>query len=251
MPWGGRDTGGVNPFEAVGTWLSWIVQWVLDAIVAIGPVWSTFAAGAGIFLETTLFVGLVIPGDTIVVAAATSVGDPVHFVVLTLVVILCTLAGQSVGFLLGRWVGPALRRSALGRRVGPAWDRAAVYVERRGGIAVFVSRFLPVLHALMPVTVGMSAMRYRRFIAWAAPAAVIWALAYVTAGAVAGIAFRQLLVDNLHYAGYVFAGAIVLFFVVVWLVKRRLAKSEEADSTVEADAADGRMGLDVRDDESV
>jgi len=247
------DTGQVNPFEAFGVWLSQFIAWVLDFIVAIGPVWSTVAAGIGIFLETTLFIGLVIPGDTIVVAAATAVDDPVHFVALVVVVIVCTLAGQSVGFLLGHWAGPALRRSALGRRIGPGWDRAAAYVERRGGIAVFVSRFLPVLHALMPVTVGMSPMRYRRFIAWAAPAAVIWAIAYVTAGAFAGIAFRELLVDNLHYAGYVFAAAITLFFVVVWLVKRRLARSEDSavDEASAAAPTDGRMGGDVRDDEPV
>jgi len=229
----------VNPFEAFGVWLSQIIAWVLGIVDAIGPVWGTVVAGIGIFLETTLFVGLVIPGDTIVVAAATGVEDPVHFVVLVVVVIACTLAGQSVGFALGRWVGPALRRSRLGRRIGPAWDAAATFVHRRGGMAVFVSRFLPVLHALMPVTVGMSPMPYRRFIAWAAPASIIWAIAYVSAGAFAGIAFRELLVDNLHYAGYVFAGLIVAFFVIVWLVKRRLTK------------AGGRMGLDVRDDESV
>lgn len=243
----------MNPFEAFGTWLSQIIAWVLDVIVAIGPFWSTFAAALGIFLETTLFVGLVIPGDTIVVAAATGVEGPVHFVALLLVVIVGTLAGQSVGFLLGRWAGPALRRSRLGRRIGPAWDQAAAYVERRGGIAVFVSRFLPVLHALMPVTVGMSPMPYRRFIAWAAPAAVIWAGAYVTAGTFAGIAFRELLVNNLHYAGYVFAGAITAFFVIVWLVKRRLSRAE-APEVLEAEPAapsDGSMDPDVRDDESV
>lgn len=243
----------MNPFDAFGLWLSQIIAWVLDAIVAIGPVWSTVAAGVGIFLETTLFVGLVIPGDTIVVAAATSVKDPGHFVVLILVVIVCAIGGQSVGFALGRWIGPALRRSRLGRRIGPGWDRAAAYVDRRGGIAVFVSRFLPVLHALMPVTVGMSPMRYRRFIAWAAPAAVVWAIAYVTAGAFAGMAFRELLVNNLHYAGYVFAGAIIMFFVIAWLVKRRLSKAEALAPLLAPVTSpdDGKMDPDVRDDEPV
>lgn len=243
----------MNPFEAFGVWLSQIIAWVLDVVVAIGPVWSTVAAGIGIFLETTLFIGLIIPGDTIVVAAATSVYDPIHFTVLLVVVIVGSLAGQSVGFFLGRWVGPALRRSRLARRIGPNWDRAAAYVARRGGIAVFVSRFLPVLHALMPVTVGMSTMRYRRFMLWATPAAIIWGVAYVTAGTFAGIAFRELLVNNLHYAGYVFAGLIALFFVIVWLVKRRLSKTEGPDAVEgsDSDPTGGRIDVDVRDDESV
>jgi membrane protein DedA with SNARE-associated domain len=47
---------------------------------------------------------------------------------------------------------------------------------------VFISRFLPVLHSLIPLTVGMSTMRYRKFMAWTVPACVIWAFAYVTVG---------------------------------------------------------------------
>ncbi len=239
----------MNPFEAFGTWLSQGIAWVLDLVVAIGPVWSTLIATAGIFLETSLFIGLVVPGDTIVVTAATAVQDPVHFVALLVAVIVGTLAGQSVGFALGRWWGPAIRGSRLGRRLGErTWDSAAGYIERRGGVAVFVSRFLPVLHAVMPVTVGMTTMPYRRFIAWATPAAVLWATAYVSAGTFAGVAFRDLLVRGLHYAGYVFAGLIVLFFIAVWLVKRRLARSEEAAL---AETGDGRMDGDVRDDEPV
>jgi len=251
----------VNPFEAVGTWLSQAVGWVLGLVVAIGPVWSTLVAAVGIFLETTLFIGLVVPGDTIVVTAATAVHDPVHFVALWLAVIVGTLAGQSVGFLLGRWAGPAIRRSRLGRRLGEStWDRAAALIERRGGVAVFVSRFLPVLHALMPVTVGMSPMPYRRFIKWASAAAVIWASAYVSAGALAGAVFRDLLLDNLHYAGYVFAAGIVVFALIAWLFKRRVARAaipealipppdpEELHPVGAVEDGDGRIDGDVRDE---
>jgi len=94
----------------------------------------------------------------------------------------------------------------------------------------------------------MSSMPYRRFIAWAAPAAVIWAVAYVSIGTFAGAAFRTLLVSGMHYAGYVLAGLVIVFFFVVWIVKRRLARTEGP----EADAdGDGRIDLDVRDDEPV
>lgn len=215
----------MNPFEAVGVWLTGIVAWVLDAVSQLGPVWGTVIAGVAILLETTLFVGLIVPGDTVVLAAATAVHSPWHYAALWVVVTAATLAGQSIGFALGRWVGPALRRSSLGMRFGRGWDRAADFVDRRGGTAVFVSRFLPVLHALMPVTVGMSSMTYARFIRWAAPAAVLWTSAYATAGALAGAAFRSLLVDRLHWAGYVFAAVIVVFFVAVVLVKRRLDRA--------------------------
>jgi len=228
----------MNPFEAFGHWLGTIISWVLSVLEVIGPIWATLAAAIAIFLETTLFLGLVVPGDTIVVAAATTVRTPTEFIVLTIAVIAGTLGGQSVGFLLGRLVGPALRRSWLGRKLGERnWERATRYAARRGGIAVFVSRFLPVLHALMPVTVGMSPMRYRRFLAWAAPAAVIWAFAYVSVGVVAAESFRAM-VDQLHYAGYIFAGAIVVFALIVLIVKRFVSRGEERHMAEDTMAAD-------------
>ena len=226
----------VGPIESLGSWLSQVISWALHLVEAVGPVWGTVIAGVGMLLETTLFVGLIVPGDTIVVAAATAVSDPVHFVVLTVVVVVTSLCGQSLGFLLGRLAGPTIRRSRLGRRLGASWDRASALLERRGGIVVFISRFLPVFHALMPVAVGMSAMSLPRFLAWAAPAALIWGAAYVGVGAAAAESFRAL-TDHLHLAGYVFVGVILVFVLLVMVGKRLLARATEPGRLVD-DAGD-------------
>ncbi len=203
-----------------------VLLWILDLVRSIDPVARTALAGTGIFLETSILIGLVVPGDSIVLVAATAVSNPVEYVALVLVVILGALGGESVGFALGRFFGPKIQHSRLGQRIGQKnWERAANYVDRRGGIAVFISRFLPVLHSLVPVTVGMSNMTYRRFISWTAPACVIWALAYVTFGSVAAVSYRQLS-QTLHFAGYLFVGAIVVFVVGVVVVKKLLERSE-------------------------
>lgn len=200
--------------------------WILDLVRSVDPVARTLLAGGGIFLETSLLVGLIVPGDTIVLVAATAVETPVQYVALLIAVIVGALGGESVGFALGRFFGPKIRDSRLGSRIGARnWQRAANYVDRRGGIAVFISRFLPVLHSLVPVTVGMSNMSYRRFIAWTTPACILWAFAYVTFGSVAAVSYREL-AESLHFAGYLFVGAIVLFVVVVFVVKKLLERSE-------------------------
>jgi membrane-associated protein len=200
--------------------------WVLDLVRSVDPVARTLLAGGGIFLETSLLVGLIVPGDTIVLVAATAVATPLQYVGLLLAVIVGALGGESVGFALGRFFGPKIRDSRLGARIGVRnWQRAANYVDRRGGIAVFVSRFLPVLHSLVPVTVGMSNMPYRRFIAWTTPACILWAFAYVTFGSVAAVSYREL-ANSLHFAGYLFVGAIALFVVVIFVVKKLLERSE-------------------------
>lgn len=203
-----------------------VLLWILDLVRSVDPVARTLLAGLGIFLETSLLVGLIVPGDTIVLVSATAVETPVQYAGLLIAVIVGALGGESVGFALGRFFGPKIQHSRLGVRIGIRnWQRAANYVDRRGGIAVFISRFLPVLHSLVPVTVGMSNMPYRRFVAWTAPACIIWAFAYVTFGSVAAVSYREL-ASSLHYAGYLFVGAIVLFVIGVFVVKKLIERSE-------------------------
>jgi membrane-associated protein len=215
-----------NPFEWFGMLLNGILSWVLDNVQSVDPVLRTFLAGLGILLETSILIGLVIPGDTVVIVASTAVDSPLEYFALALTVIAGALCGESIGFALGRFFGPRIRRSRLGRRIGEHnWVRAENYLDRRGGIAVFVSRFLPVLHSLIPLTVGMSTMRYRKFMAWTIPACAIWAFAYVSVGTFAAGSFRDLL-DRLHYAGYIFAGIIVVFVIAMFVVKKLLERSE-------------------------
>lgn len=207
-------------------WINDALLWVLDIVGSVDPYARTLLAGFGIFLETSVLIGLVVPGDTIVLVAATAVQNPVQYVGLLVSVVVGALGGESVGFALGRFFGPRIRHSRLGRRIGvKSWERAANYVDRRGGIAVFVSRFLPVLHSLVPVTVGMSNMPYRRFIAWTAPACVLWALLYVTFGSLAAVSYREM-VSTVHFAGYLFVGAIFVFVIGIVVVKKMLERSE-------------------------
>ena len=202
------------------------LDWILTTVQSVDPVLRTLLAGLAILLETSILIGLIMPGDTVVLVASTGVSSPVEWAALVVTVIAGALAGESIGFALGRFLGHRIRPSRLGRRIGEKnWVRAENYLARRGGPAVFISRFLPVLHSLVPLTVGMSAMSYRRFIAWTAPACLIWSLAYVTLGAVTAGGYRELS-DKLHGAGYVFVGIIVLFIVLVILGKKVLEKRE-------------------------
>src|SRR3954452_12789075 len=157
-------------------------------------------------LETSVLVGLFVPGDTIVIIAATAVASPLEALYLGIAVVFGALIGESIGFWLGRFLGPKIHQSALGRRIGEEnWSRSERYLRRRGGPAIFISRFLPVLHSLVPLTVGMSGFRYGRFLAWTAPACVIWAALYITVGSLAAGTYREL-AQQVHYAGYLFVG---------------------------------------------
>ena len=233
-----------NPIDWFGETLSGALGWTLGIVQSVHPALRTAMAGLGILLETSVLVGLIVPGDTIVIVAATAIDGPIEYFTLALTVILGALCGESIGFLLGRFFGPRLRASRLGRRIGEAWwIRAENYLDRRGGIAIFVSRFLPFLHSLIPVTVGMSTMSYRRFISWTLPACTIWSFAYVSVGTFAAGSFEALL-DQLHYAGYLFVGIVAVFLIGVVVTKKLIERAEarhmatpgDGDATTRDDA---------------
>jgi membrane-associated protein len=203
-----------------------ILTWILDTVRHVDPLLRASIAGIGMLLETSILVGLIVPGDTIVLVSATGIADWSQYLAILLAVIIGSLTGESIGFALGRFFGPRIQASRLGNRLGERnWVRAETYLDRRGGIAIFVSRFLPVLHALIPVTVGMSTMRYRKFLGWTAPACILWAVAYVSVGWLAAGSYRQLS-TQLHFAGYLFAGMIAAFLVIVILVKKSITRVE-------------------------
>jgi membrane protein DedA with SNARE-associated domain len=199
---------------------------LLDAVQSVDPVLRTVLAGLAILLETSVLVGLVVPGDTIVIVAGTAVSSLWQGVALGVSVVLGALAGESVGFALGRFLGPRIRASRLGRRIGGRnWERSERYLRRRGGPAIFLSRFLPVLHSLVPLTVGMSGYSYRRFLAWTAPACIVWSTLYISVAAVAAGTYRELS-DTIHSAGYIFVGAIALFLLLVFVGKKVIERVE-------------------------
>jgi membrane protein DedA with SNARE-associated domain len=202
------------------------LSWLLDSVQGVDPVLRTLLAGVAIMLETSILVGLIVPGDTIVLVAATAVSSPLEGVLLGVAVVIGALIGESVGFWIGRWLGPRIRASRLGARIGEAnWERSERYLRRRGGPAIFLSRFLPVLHSLVPLTVGMTGFRYRRFLAWTAPACILWATLYVSVAAAAAGTYREL-ADTVHFAGYIFVGVIVLFIVLVFMGKKVIERIE-------------------------
>jgi membrane-associated protein len=201
-------------------------NWLLSVVHSVDPTLRVVIAGIAMMFETSILLGLIVPGDTIVLVAATAVTGPVEFISLAVAVVVGSLIGESIGFWLGRYFGPRIRRSRLGQRIGEQnWVRAETYLERRGGMAVAISRFLPVFHSLVPLVVGTSAMRYRTFIAWTVPACAIWATAYISVGAFAAGSYRTL-EGQLQWAGVIFVGIIVVALLVLFLIRRAIERSE-------------------------
>ncbi|MFD5824175.1 DedA family protein [Lentzea sp. NPDC060358] len=185
--------------------------------------------GALTLAECTLGVGFLAPGETALLLASTTVTTVPRFVVMWLVVTVCAVAGDSIGYYLGRRYGDRLRDSRMVRRMGQQhWDRAGELLRRRGAWAVFVARFLPVVRTLVPASAGASKLEYRRFLPASIAGAACWAALHIGIGSAAGASAKY--VESVFSgAMWVVLGVAAAVGVVVVLRRRRQAGTRELE----------------------
>lgn len=150
-------------------------------------------AGLLVFGEAAVFLGLVLPGETaLLLGGALAAQGHIQLVPLLAVVAVAAVAGDSVGYEVGRHLGPALRTGRLGRRIGQRqWDRAEHALRHRGAVAVVLGRWVGVLRALVPGVAGAARMPYGRFLAANALGGVTWTIVVGTLGYELGAAWRR------------------------------------------------------------
>lgn len=198
--------------KVINDWLNAFFA-MLDAI----PTWQLYlAVGVLLVLETTVLVGLVTPGEVVLLAAATTVGSAGEFAALAGVAAGASIVGQTGGYLIGRRFGRRIRASWAGRKIGePHWERAEAMLQGGTGLAVVGSRFLAVVHSCVPVLAGTLLMPMRRFARYTALGAVLWGLVYVGLGSAASVALREVA----HLVGPTATAGAVAVVVVVLIVR--------------------------------
>jgi membrane protein DedA with SNARE-associated domain len=190
--------------------------------------YGVWVVAAFIALES---IGIPLPAEAALIAAgffaARTHGFDIWFLVSA--GILAAVAGEIVGFWIGRTFGyPLLRRH--GPRFGLTEGRIKIaqwLFVRYGGRFVFVARFLPVLRNFAAVLAGANAMAQRNFYFASSMAAATWVLGYGLAAYVFGEAFTNLAGPVAGVLGAV-AAAIVLALPALLLrsEKRLLTQAE-------------------------
>jgi len=187
------------------------VNTVVDSVLSLSglPAYALIALLVG--GEAAALVGIVLPGEVaLLLGGVLASQGRVSLPVLLVVAVTAAVVGDSLGYEFGRHGGPALQRSRVGRFVGrERWARGEQFLERRGGPAVLLGRWVGVLRALVPSLAGMGRMPYRRFLLWNATGALVWAPAVVLAGYTAGAQYRR--VESVFgRAGLLIAVAVVV-----------------------------------------
>ncbi|MFJ9810628.1 DedA family protein [Streptomyces sp. NPDC101158] len=137
-----------------------------------------------VLAESLLVIGAFVPTLTLLVTA----GALARTGTLDLTLVIATAAsaaalGDALAYRVGRLLGSRLRTGGLGRRMpATAWNKAESLMARRGGGAVFFSRFVPVVRTLTPHLAGATRVPYRRIAPHSLLAAPLWAGAEAATG---------------------------------------------------------------------
>jgi membrane protein DedA with SNARE-associated domain/membrane-associated phospholipid phosphatase len=137
--------------------------------------------GLGAFLETGAFVGLVLPGETVVILGGAVAGQGDTSIVLTIgIVWFGAVLGDSVSFLLGRRLGRdfLLRYGPRVRITPERFARVEAYFARHGGKTIVVGRFIGLVRALAPFIAGSSGMSYGYYLPFSVLGTGLWAATF-------------------------------------------------------------------------
>lgn len=160
---------------------------ILDQIGAMPAVLVVLVVSTAMFVDASPVVGLLVPGDLLVVTVVAS--HPNAAMLAIGGVVLGTLASWTLFFFLGRRAGPRLHDGPIGRWIGHGrWHNAELLLAGRGARSLLLVQFLPVFNAVIPTVAGVLGMRYRHFIRFAAPATVLWAVPFGCIGIWTGMA---------------------------------------------------------------
>ncbi len=168
----------------------------VETVNALGPSWldpdhliRTFGLLgilAIVFAESGLLVGFFLPGDSLLftaglLVATTSLLPPLWLVVSLVVV--AAVAGDQVGYLIGKKAGPKVFQRPESRLFKPEYvDKAYGFFDKYGGRAIILARFVPIVRTFTPVVAGVSAMHYRTFVAYNVIGGLLWGVGVTVLG---------------------------------------------------------------------
>jgi len=150
----------------------------LKTLIAAGGYLLLFAI---VFAETGLLIGFFLPGDSLlfvagfVAANADKLG--VHLAIGPLIVLLCiaAIAGDTVGYLIGRKAGPALFSKPDSRFFKRKHlDNARDFYDKHGPKTIVLARFIPIVRTFAPTVAGAAGMDYRQFLTYNIVGGITW-----------------------------------------------------------------------------
>jgi len=194
----------------------------LDDLVRGGGYVVLFAI---VFTETGLLVGFFLPGDSLLITAGlVAATGTLNIWWLNGLLAVAAVAGDSVGYAIGRRVGPRLFTRPRSLLFNPRHvQRTRAFYARHGAKTIVIARFVPIVRTFAPVVAGVGEMEYRRFLLYNVAGGVGWVTSMTWAGYLLGQAVPNIS-DHIHILVAVVIG-LSLIPIVVEVVRERRRRS--------------------------
>lgn len=172
-------------------WVHWFIDVFLHLDKHLGEVikdygtWTYLILLTIIFCETGLVVTPFLPGDSLLFAAgavAATESRPLDPLWLFGILSLAAIAGDTVNYWIGAYIGPKAFSGNLRFLKKEHLDRTHAFYEKYGGKTIIIARFVPIVRTFAPFVAGIGAMNYAKFILYNIVGGIAWVAMFVFGG---------------------------------------------------------------------
>lgn len=137
-----------------------------------------------VFCETGLVVTPFLPGDSLLFAAgALAATGSFSLSLLFILLIIAAVIGDMVNYHIGKYLGPKAFESKYQRFFKKEYLlRTQAFFEKRGGKAIILARFVPIIRTFAPFLAGIGTMKYSQFFFYNFTGAILWVTSMTLAG---------------------------------------------------------------------
>ncbi len=141
-----------------------------------------------VFAESGLLIGFFLPGDSLLFIAgflSSNAGGNVlpPLPLVAGVTVIAAIAGDQVGYLFGKKIGPSLFDRPKSRLFNPQHVvRAHSFFEKYGAKTIVLARFVPVVRTFAPIVAGIGTMKYRTFVIYNIAGGLLWGVGITCLG---------------------------------------------------------------------
>ena len=214
---------------------TFIAQWIIQ----LGPVWVYTPLFIIIFVETGLVVTPFLPGDSLLFCAGIFAADGGGLNIFALIILmsLAAVLGNTSNYWIGRKVGEAIVKSGKVKALTPErMEKTQAMLDKYGSLAVFLTRFFPIIRTFAPFLAGMGEMHFARFTLFNVLGGVTWVCLFTLLGYFfGGIPFVEehfeLVIIGIVVISLIPAAAGAIKLKIEDSKKKRVGKHELKDNT--------------------
>ena len=207
--------------------IKWFVDLVLHLDVHLVELLRAYGAWvyvilfAIVFAETGFVVTPFLPGDSLLFAAgalaAVDTSGTLSAPMLSLLLVIAAVAGNTTNYHVGRWIGPPAFSGRYRYLKVEYLQRTEAFFQKYGPLTVVLSRFAPIIRTCAPFVAGIGRMPYVRFQVYNFIGGLGWVLLFIWAG----FFFGNIPLIKNHF-GFVTIGIILVSLIpVAWMALKK------------------------------